>query len=441
MQARLLPLYFEPGRDQEFDRQLQILRRLIPEEGELLEPVPLGADLPEAEAVIFPQLLGTAYRQKEFFKHISVPILVVTSEFGTCSMWDWEIAEYLRGEGVEMILPYSLEQTRTVVRGLKVRRELAQAKILVFQDNPGEGFQPEIFKRFYWWEEECTRRIQEKFGTVILKKSFHDLATRAKEIPDTTAWQTWQNYSAKVHAEGTTPQALISAVKMYLSIKKELAQEDSVCAIGINCLNESHFSDTTPCLAWNLLFEERGIIWGCEADTVSMLTLYLLNKALGVPAMMTNLYPFLMGQAALKHEHIPEFPQVDEPENYILTAHCGYLGVVPASFSTEWTLRPKVLAIVDQNATAIDARLPEGMVTLAKLGPGMDKLSLAEGVLEGYVQYPGSHCVNGGVIRIPNGRALMNQLTSHHYIIAVGHHRDKIDLLAKVFNLAIEVIQ
>ena len=106
-----------------------------------------------------------------------------------------------------------------------------------------------------------------------------------------------------------------------------------------------------------------------------MLTKYILNGSLDAPIMMTNLYPFLMGQAALKHERIPNFPDVDEPENHILVAHCGYLGVVPERFSTEWALRPKVLAIVDENATAIDARLPEGDVTLAKLQPTFDSIT------------------------------------------------------------------
>ncbi len=81
-----------------------------------------------------------------------------------------------------------------------------------------------------------------------------------------------------------------------------------------------------------------------------MLTEVLIDKTLQVPFMMTNMYPFLMGQAALKHEHIPEFPQVaGNPADHILMAHCGYLGVVPQSFSTEWALRDKVLAIVDDN--------------------------------------------------------------------------------------------
>ena len=54
--------------------------------------------------------------------------------------------------------------------------------------------------------------------------------------------------------------------------------------------------------------------------------------------MMTNLYPFLLGCAALKHERNPSFPHVEESENHTLAAHCGYLGVLPQSFSTEWTL-------------------------------------------------------------------------------------------------------
>jgi len=93
-----------------------------------------------------------------------------------------------------------------------------------------------------------------------------------------------------------------------------------------------------------------------------------------------------MGQTALKHERIPNFPEVVEsPEDHILLAHCGYLGVLPQSFSTEWTLKPKVLAIVDDNASAIDARLPTGDITLSKLHSSMDRITVVEGSLKGYV--------------------------------------------------------
>lgn len=79
MKAKLLPLFFNPGRDQAFDNQLSILRDLLALDAELLSPVALGSPLPEADAVIFPQLLGEGYRRAAEFQSISIPILVVTS--------------------------------------------------------------------------------------------------------------------------------------------------------------------------------------------------------------------------------------------------------------------------------------------------------------------------------------------------------------------------
>ena len=436
MKARLVPLYFDPGRDGDFDKQVAVLRTLLADCAELVEPVPLGEDLPEAEAVIFPQLLGEAYRSLPQFAAIDLPILIVTSQFGTLSMWDWEIIAYLKSEAVETIAPYTLDQTKKACAALCVKRELADTTFLVYQDNPGEGAQAAIFKRFYWWEDECSERIKERFGVTVFRRSLRELGVRADEISDEAADDALKG--RQIAAEGVSPKALRSAAKLYLAVKEDLDADPSIRAVGMNCLNESHFLDTTPCLAWNLLYQERGITWGCEADTMSMLTQHILHGALGVPIMMTNLYPFVLGDAALKHERIEKFPEVDKPEDHFLVAHCGYFGVVPTAFASPWTLRPKVLAIVDANATAIDARLPAGPVTLAKLLPTLGAITLAEGTLTGYVQYPGSDCRNGGVIRVRDGHRLMDSLCSHHYLLMTGHNRVDIQLVGKVFGLGIE---
>jgi hypothetical protein len=441
MRARLVPLFFESAQDPDFARQVGILKNLLADVAEIGEPVALGAPLPDADAAVFPQMLGNAYRNVEQIRAISLPRLVITSEFGTVSMWDWEIDYYLRTKGVEMIAPYNLEQTQAICRALALKRELSQAHFMVYQDNPGEGFQASIFKRFYWWEDECNQRMATKFGVKVLKKSYKVLAGAAQQIPDAEAlavWQAWQNRPA---TDGLSQTALLAALKLYLALKQDIATDPQVVAAGTNCLNESHFSDTTPCLAWNMLFEDQGLIWGCEADTISMLTKYLVQKSLGVPVMMTNLYPFLMGMAALKHERIPSFPKVEsEPENYILAAHCGYLGVLPQSFATEWILRKKVLAIVNETASAIDARLPLGEITLAKIDPTFEKMLLVEGQIAGYAQFPGSDCLNGAVIKVRNGHRLMEQLPSHHYIITMGRNQIGLANLAKVFGMQVESI-
>lgn len=442
MLARLLPVYFNSSDDTDFTAQLGALRGLLEGAAELLAPRQLGDTLPsDVDALVFPQMLGEAYRRLDQFQALGLPVLVITSEFGTVSMWDWEINRYLRGAGVQVIAPYNLVQARLACRLLALKRELRGAKFIVYQDNPGEGFQASIFKRFYWWEAECSARLAERFGVQVEKRSFRELAQAAKDLPDAQAEQAWQDWSEQVALDALPDRPRLSAVKLYAVLKRELAVESNVLGSGINCLNELHFSDTTPCLAWDLLYAERGLIWGCEADTVSMLTQTLAIRGLGLPAMMTNLYPFLMGQAALKHERIPSFPVVaDPPENTILAAHCGYLGVLPRAFSTQWALKRKVLAIVDDNATAIDARLPEGEMTLLKLEPPFDTLSVVEGQLEGYAGFPGSDCLNGAVLRVPDGHRLMQELASHHYILAHGRDRAGVEMLGTVFGLAINPI-
>lgn len=436
MQAKIVPIYFDPGRDGGFDEQVAALKALLTDKAEILPPVALGAALPDADAVVFPQLLGEAYRRLADFKAIGLPILVVTSQFGTLSMWDWELIGFLKAHGVATIAPYTLAQTRKICNALRVRRELRSTKFLVYQDNPGAGAQAGIFKRFYWWEDACTQRLKDRFGVTIVKRSFRELAERAKAIPDAEADAAGQR--RPVPMADSAGQPLRSALKLYLAVKRDLAEDGCVRAAGMNCLNESHFCDTTPCLAWNLLYEEQKLTWGCEADTVSMLTQYLLQHTLESPIMMTNLYPFLLGDAALKHERIKAFPAVpDDPANYVLVAHCGYLGVLPQSFATTWTLRRKVLGIVDPNATAIDARLPLGDITLAKLQPSFSDLTVVPGTLTGYAQYPGSDCLNGGVIRVRDGHRFMDALCSHHALLMTGNQLADVRQIAKVFDLGV----
>jgi hypothetical protein len=433
----LLPVHFTAEPDEDFNKQIAVLHRLLGDEAEFLPPVPVGASIPDsADAVVLPEVLGAAYRNMPQLKAISVPLLIITSEFGTVSMWDWEVAARMRSEGIGSLAPSNLDQATKMCRALGVKRQLRHSKFLVFQDNPGAGFQANIFKRFYWWEDECTRRICDKFGIQIVRKSFKELGEGARAISDREAQAAAD--ARTIATQGVSSRAMLNAFKIYLAVRRELDADLAFEAVGINCLNESHFSDTTPCLAWNLLYEEDKLIWGCEADTMSMLTKLIVHRSLGVPIMMSNVYPFIMGQAALKHERIPLFPQVREPENCILVAHCGYFGVVPQSFCSAWTLRPKVLAIVNDAATAIDARLPEGPVTLVKLHPKLDLMSVAEGCLESYAQFEDSDCLNGAVIRVKDGPAFVRSLASHHYLITTGHNQSDIRMLGGIFDFAME---
>jgi hypothetical protein len=438
MKAKLVPIYFKTPDAPDFAKQLKKLHELLADDADILEPVLLGADLPDTDGVIFPEMLGAAFGELEKFKQLPQPLLIVTSEFGTVSMWDWEINSFLSSNGVKVIGPTNLKNTRQVCRAFALRRQLKQSKLLVYQDQPasGGGKQDEIFKRFYWWEPECIEAIEKKYGVKVVKKSFKQLGIDASAIPDNEARKVWQQRSSSTPTRNLSERAILSAVKIYMAVKRDVEADPNILAAGINCLNESMFSDTTPCLAWNFLYDDKRLVWGCEADLVSMMTKLLIGKTIDVPFMMTNLYPFQMGDAALKHEHIPYFPEVDgAPENYILAAHCGYFGVVPKAFSTQWTLQKKVLAIVDDNAHAIDGRLAEGDITLVKLMPPFDRWSIVEGEMPKYAQFENSDCLNGAVIRVPDGKKLVNDLVSHHYIITTGHNLNELEMVSKVFGM------
>lgn len=446
MKAKLIPIYFRERNQREvgeFEEQLKNLRSLYAQEAEFLPPQPLGDPLPpEADAVVFPQLLGTVFQHRDLMGQLSLPILILTSEFGTVEMWDWEIVAYLRGElDLNVFSPYQCELAKVILRAISAKREMKSGmKFLMLQDEPGEGMQAYLFKRFYWWDEECTRQIEKAFGIQIVYRSWKEVNFRAGQFSDQEALDLWNQRA--VPTEGVPQRNLLKAVKLYLAIRELIQEIGGIHGVGANCLNESFHSATTPCLAWNWIFEYDHIIWACEGDTVTLISKFILYSALQAPMMMTNIYPFLVGMAALKHEKIQEFPQIDDPDNHALGVHCGYFGFAPQSFCTQWVMRPKVLEIVNDDAIVIDCRMATGPITMAKLRSDMKKLTIIEAEIEDYVQYPGSDCRNGALLRYRNGSGhkVMESLSSHHAILIQGDVTYQLLQMAKVYGFATEVV-
>lgn len=235
MKARLVPVSFQSGADDDFRAQLANLATLLGNEAEILPVVPLGAPLPEADAVLFPQLVGDAFKQLGQLLAVRLPFLVMTSEFGTVAMWDWEIVSLLKAEGAQVFTPYTLDQAKVVCRSLAARRALRDTTFLMFQDDPGEGMQASIFKRFYWWEQACTDRLQGRYGLRIEKRSFKALGARAKAMPDAAADAVLR---ARPFPTDASSPALRAAAKFYLAIQAEIGGDPRVRGAGINCLNE-----------------------------------------------------------------------------------------------------------------------------------------------------------------------------------------------------------
>jgi hypothetical protein len=446
MKAILQPLYLTEANERETGerrRQLAVLRELYAGEGEFLEERPLGSPIPqEADAVLFPQMIGAVFTHRADLGELKLPVIVLTSSFGTVEMWDWEIVSYLRLQmGLTVFTPYNTDLAKVLLRGLAAKKRMKGGiNFLMFQDDPGEGMQAYIFKRFYWWEQESSRTIEDAFGVHLVYRSWKAVNERARQISDAAAAALWKE--RPVPCEGIDEARIRKAVKLYMAVKEAIDETGNVYGVGSNCLNESFHSDTTPCLAWNWIFEYDHIMWACEGDTVSMISQFILYSALQKPLMMTNIYPFLVGMAALKHERIDKFPEIADPDNHALGVHCGYFGFAPQSFCTSWTVRPKVLAIVNDDAHVIDCRMKRGPVTMAKLQSDMRGLIVIEAEIEDYAQYPGSDCRNGALIRYRNrnGHQVMEGLSSHHAIIIEGNITHELVQLAKIYGFRIQVL-
>lgn len=437
MKAVLAPVFFSEWNEREQNEYREQLERLQEYYGDVavfLTPVAVGEPLPKgADALVFVQLLFAAFRHDEELKTYGLPMVVLTSRFGTVEMWDWEIVTYLRDLGLTVFSPYSIEMGKVVLRAIAARNALKKgARFLMFQDSPGEGMQANIFKKFYWWEQQAVDKMEEYFGCKLIFRSWKAVNERARAVPDAEAEAVSGDWA--VHSEGVCRAQLLQSAKLYIAIKAVVEEVGGVEGVGANCLNESFHCDTTPCLVWNMLFERDNIIWACEGDTLTLLTTFVLYRALEKPIMMTNLYPFLVGMAALAHERIDHFPDIPDPDNHALGVHCGYFGFAPRSFCTEWTLRPKVLAIVNDEATMVDCRFPTGPVTLAKIYPGFKKLSVIRAEIEKYVQYPGSDALNGALIRYADGHRVMDELCSHHSMIIQGDAAPQLRQVARVFG-------
>lgn len=434
--AKLIPVYFETAYDASYRRQLECIRSGIGDLAQISEPRAIGQELPEdVDAVLVPVLVGEAYRHVQDFAAMNKPVLLLTSEFLTIDMWDWELRSFLANSGVEVLAPYSPEMTRTMVKTLGLLREMRQSKFLVYQETPGDGMQAEIFKRFFWWEDVCLNRIKDAWGIEIVKRSLKELGARAEAMEEEKLLPLLRE--EKELLGEVSEKAGMQALKLYQAISEDLAEIPDVAGVGTNCLNESFHCRTTPCLAWHLLFEKKRLLWACEADLLSLLTEYMIYQTIGTPVMMTNLYPFLMGMAAIRHEKMERFPEREDPQNCVLGVHCGYFGCMPRKFAKQYTLREKVLEIVPEEALAVDARYTEGPVTIVQLNQDMKRILLAEGKLEEYVGYEGTDCRNGAVIRVKDGYKLMKELFSHHAIIVPEHIGEKFSWAAQVLGLKI----
>ena len=56
------------------------------------------------------------------------------------------------------------------------------------------------------------------------------------------------------------------------------------------------------------------------------------------------------------------------------------------------------------------------------------------------MQYPGSDCRNGALLKVKDGPAVMKAFYSHHYCLLTGKHVVDIENVARVMEMSTEAL-
>ena len=99
------------------------MENLYGDVADFLEPVVVGEPIDEtAEAIVFPQMIFEAFRVADTLAAYDMPMIVLTSKYGTVEMWDWEIVTYLREKGMTVFSPYNNDHSRSDGKGNSEKR-------------------------------------------------------------------------------------------------------------------------------------------------------------------------------------------------------------------------------------------------------------------------------------------------------------------------------
>ena len=70
----------------------------------------------------------------------------------------------------------------------------------------------------------------------------------------------------------------------------------------------------------------------------------------------------------------------------------------------------------------------------------MTSLAVAPAQLPRYEQYERSDCLNGAVLRVEDGYRFVENLPSHHAVLAVGDLTRRLEVVAPLLGLSLERI-
>ncbi len=210
-------------------------------------------------------------------------------------------------------------------------------------------------------------------------------------------------------------QELEKAFKFYLLLKKFLEGKEAE-VLTLDCFQLINQVGFPPCFAAAKLLE-KGVIFGCEADLASTVTMFILKK-------LTGSQPFIMNLSAI-------YPE----KNELLLSHC----TAPLNLSAG---KKKLRSHFESGlGVSVELTFKKGPVTLVQfVNPDYEKMYIAEGeIVDGNPKIE-SNCRSQIKVKPKfSVKKFLEENFGNHFTVVYGKHSEKINNFCKLAGIATKI--
>ncbi len=202
------------------------------------------------------------------------------------------------------------------------------------------------------------------------------------------------------------------ALRLYIALERILSKY-SIDVFTIKCFDIIFKLNTTACLPLSL-FNDRGIVAGCEGDIPATLSMLILHNVSSKPVFMGN-------------------PSIIDG-NKMLIAHC----TSPMSLGYAYTLRTH-FETGKGVGIAVHYRRNEP-VTLLRIDPKLKVFRIISGVIDEGEPTSKMHCRTQVWVKAKtNLESLITNSIGNHYVLTIGNYVEELIATAKMLDVKAEV--
>jgi L-fucose isomerase-like protein len=195
------------------------------------------------------------------------------------------------------------------------------------------------------------------------------------------------------------------ALRLHLAIN-ELVSKYSLKGFTIRCFDLIDKINTTGCLSLGL-FNESGIVAGCEGDIPSMISMYLLKEITGQSSFMAN----------------PS--RIDVERQEVVFAHC----TIPLNMTNHLEL---MTHYESNKGIGLRGKLKEEEITIFKISNKTKNFFVEEGKIIQNLE-ENNLCRTQILVRMDNVEYFLTEPNGNHHCIVYGKHKRKIiDFIRKI---------